>query len=133
MTDNSNAQWMLWTGRVMSWLVVAVMFADAAVNIMMPHVLAVEQARVGFEPASSAPLGILMLFCAITYLTPRFSVIGAILITGFFGGAICAHFRIGEVGGPSQILAALIAALAWLGLYLKSGAVRTALLYGTTS
>lgn len=117
----------------MSWLVVAVMFADAAVNIMMPHVLAVEQARVGFEPASSAPLGILMLFCAITYLTPRFSVIGAILITGFFGGAICAHFRIGEVGGPSQILAALIAALAWLGLYLKSGAVRTALLYGTTS
>jgi len=133
VTDNSNAQWMLWTGRVMSWLVVAVMFADAAVNIMMPHVLAVEQARVGFEPASSAPLGILMLFCAITYLTPRFSVIGAILITGFFGGAICAHFRIGEVGGPSQILAALIAALAWLGLYLKSGAVRTALLYGTTS
>lgn len=117
----------VWAGRVLSALVVLVLLADAAVNFFAPEKLAEPMAATGFTAALSPQLGILMLVCAVLYAIPQTSVLGAILVTGFFGGAICAHFRVGEIGSPPQIVCLLIGVAAWLGLYLRMPALRALL------
>ncbi|MDI3380561.1 DoxX family protein [Xenophilus aerolatus] len=120
----------VWTGRVLSALVVLVLLADAAVSLFAPEKLAEPMAATGFSAALAPQLATLMLVCAALYAIPRTSVLGAILTTGFLGGAICAHFRIGEMGSGSQIVCLLIGVAAWLGLYLRMPALRALLPLG---
>jgi hypothetical protein len=117
----------VWTGRILSALVVVILLADAAVNLFAPHLLEAEMAAVGF-PADLAPiLAMLMLLCAAAYAYPPTSVLGAILVTGFFGGAICLHLRIGEIGSPPQLVCLAIGLMAWAGLFLRDANVRAVL------
>jgi hypothetical protein len=117
----------VWTGRILSALVVVILLADAAVNLFVPHLLKAEMAAVGF-PADLAPLlAMLMLLCAAAYAYPPTSVLGAILVTGFFGGAICLHLRIGEIGSPPQLVCLAIGLMAWAGLVLRDANVRAVL------
>jgi hypothetical protein len=117
----------VWTGRILSALVVVILLADAAVNLFAPHLLKAEMAAVGF-PADLAPiLAMLMLLCAAAYAYPPTSVLGAILVTGFFGGAICLHLRIGEIGSPPQLVCLAIGLMAWAGLFLRDAKVRAVL------
>jgi hypothetical protein len=117
----------IWTGRILSALVVVILLADAAVNLFAPHLLKAEMAAVGF-PAGLAPvLAMLMLLCAAAYAYPPTSVLGAILVTGFFGGAICLHLRIGEIGSPPQLVCLAIGLMAWAGLFLRDANVRAVL------
>lgn len=117
----------IWIGRILSALVVIILLADAAVNLFAPHLLKAEMAASGF-PAELAPvLAIVMLLCAATYAYPRTSVLGAILVTGFFGGAICLHLRMGEIGSPPQIVCLVIGLMAWAGLFLRDARVRAVL------
>ena len=60
-------------------------------------------------------------------MIPRTSVLGAILVTGFLGGAICAHVRIGELGSPPEIVSLLLGALTWGGLYTRDPRIRNLL------
>jgi hypothetical protein len=117
----------VWAGRILSALVVVILLADAAVNLFAPHLLKAEMAAVGF-PANLAPvLAMLMLLCAVAYAWPATSVLGAILVTGFFGGAICLHLRIGEIGSPPQVVCLAIGLMAWAGLFLRDANVRAVL------
>ena len=117
----------VWTGRILSALVVVILLADAAVNLFAPHLLKAEMAAVGF-PADLAPiLAMLMLLCAAAYAYPPTSVLGAILVTGFFGGAICLHLRIGEIGSLPQLVCLAIGLMAWAGLFLRDANVRAVL------
>ena len=117
----------VWTGRILSALVVVILVADAAVTLFAPHLLKAEMAAVGF-PADLAPiLAMLMLLCAAAYAYPPTSVLGAILVTGFFGGAICLHLRIGEIGSPPQLVCLAIGLMAWAGLFLRDANVRAVL------
>jgi hypothetical protein len=117
----------VWTGRILGALVVVILLADAAVNLFAPHLLKAEMAAVGF-PADLAPLlAMLMLLCAAAYAYPPTSVLGAILVTGFFGGAICLHLRIGEIGSPPQLVCLAIGLMAWAGLVLRDANVRAVL------
>lgn len=109
----------VWTGRVLSGAVVVVLLADALVNLVAPAQLAAEMAATGFPIALARPLGITILACALAYALPPTSVIGAILITAFAGGAIATHFRLGEMGSPAQIISVTISVLAWAGLFLR--------------
>jgi hypothetical protein len=122
----------LWAGRALSAVVALFMFTDAAIAIFAPGLLAKEQEAVGF-PADSAPaLGALMLICTLLYVVPRTAVIGAILLTGFLGGAICTHFGIGEVGSPPEIISLVLGVCAWLGLALRYEPIRLSLMMGIT-
>ena len=127
MIEKRTTTLSLWAGRILSALVVAILLADAAVNLFAPQLLKAEMAAVGF-PAELAPiLAALMLICAAVYAFPRTAVLGAILVTGFFGGALCLHLRIGEIGSPPQLVSLLIAVLAWAGLFLRDARVRAIL------
>ena len=126
MSNNNQASSsvQLLAGRVLSGLVVAALLADAAVNLFAPHLLAATMEAEGFPVAMASGLGLIMLACALLYAVPRTAFLGAILITGFFGGAICVHVRIGEIGSPPQIVCLLLAAMAWGGLYLRDARLR---------
>ncbi|TCR92657.1 DoxX family protein [Rhizobium sp. BK376] len=122
----------VWAGRIVSGIVVLALLADAAVDLFSPAMIEAEMTATGF-PANLAPvLGIIILVCAVLYAIPRTAVLGAILITGFLGGAICTHFRLGEMGAPPQIICLLLGVLTWAGLYLRDPRLR-ALLPLTTS
>ena len=117
----------VWTGRVLSALVVVILLADAAVNLFAPHLLKAEMAAVGFPADLAHVLAMLMLLCAAAYAYPPTAVLGAILVTGFFGGAICLHLRIGEIGSPPQLVCLAIGLMAWAGLFLRDANVRAVL------
>lgn len=124
MTTDSPSNAALWAGRILSALVVLILLADAAVNLFAPAMLKAEMDATGFAPSSAPVLGIVMLVSAILYGMPRTSVLGAILITGFLGGAICTHFRLGEVGSPPQIVCLVLGIMTWAGLYLRNPTLR---------
>ena len=72
-------------------------------------------------------VGPIILACAILYAIPATAVLGAILVTGFLGGAICAHVRIGELGSPPELISFALGALTWGGLYARDPRIRAVL------
>jgi hypothetical protein len=72
-------------------------------------------------------VGPIILACAILYAIPGTAVLGAILVTGFLGGAICAHVRVGELGSRPELISLLLAALTWGGLYARNPRIRALL------
>jgi hypothetical protein len=77
--------------------------------------------------AVSFAIGGILLVCTVLFAVPRTSVLGAILITAFLGGAICTHFRVGEIASPPQIVCVALGVAAWASLYLRIGTLRVLL------
>ena len=94
----------IWVGRLASAIVVVFLLADAAVSIFKPEMMRGEMEVTGFPPNLSLPVGLIMLGCAVIYPVLRTATFGAILVTEFLGGAICTHFRLGEIGSPPQLI-----------------------------
>jgi hypothetical protein len=117
----------LWLGRIMSAFVVIALLADGAIQLLAPAQIASMLRETGFAIELTRVLGPIVLACAILYAIPATAVLGAILVTGFLGGAICAHVRIGEFGSPPEIIALLLGAMTWVGLYARDPRVRTIL------
>ena len=127
MIERQPATMSIWAGRIISALVVIILVADASVNLFAPQLIKAEMSASRFPVELAPVLAALMLLCAVLYAYPRTSVLGAILVTGFFGGAISLHLRMGEIGSPPQLISLLIGVLAWLGLFLRDANVRTVL------
>lgn len=122
-----SRQSIIWTGRVVSTLVVAALLADAAVNFFAPEQIAGEIIGAGFKISQAPAIATIILLCALLYAIPRTAVLGAILVTGFLGGAICTHFRLGDVFSPPQIVCLVLGALTWAGIYLRDTRLRSLL------
>ena len=117
----------LWPGRIMSAFVVAALVADGAVQLFAPAQIASMLQETGFAMDLTRVVGPIILACAILYAVPATAVLGAILVTGFLGGAICAHVRIGELGSPPEILSLLLGVMTWGGLYARDPRIRAIL------
>lgn len=117
----------LWAGRIMSALVVIVLLADGLIQFIAPVQIASMLQETGFAMELTRVVGPIILACAILYAIPSTAVLGAILVTGFLGGAICAHVRIGELGSPPEIICLLLGALTWGGLYARDPRIRAIL------
>ena len=109
----------LWTGRALSLLVVLALFGVAANMLLAKSSAHAQLAATGFPDSAGPLIGITAIVCAVIYAIPQTSVLGAILITGFLGGAICTHFRLGEMGSPPQVISLILGMIAWGGLYLR--------------
>jgi len=105
----------VWTGRVITVLVSLLFFFSATMKFVGGAVVKEGMAHLGLPESMIIPLGILEAACTIIYLIPATSVLGAILLAGYMGGAICTHWRVGDpfVG---QIGIALVI---WLAIYLR--------------
>jgi hypothetical protein len=114
----------IWASRIMAGIAVIFMLFDAIIHIM--RIAPVEQAsrQLGFAPELAVPLGAIELLLVIMYLIPRTSITGAILLTGYFGGAIAANLRIGSPLFSHVLFPAYLAILLWGALYLRDKRVR---------
>ena len=117
----------LWAGRIMSAIVDAALVADGSIQLFAPAQIANMLQETGFAMDLTRVVGPIILACAILYAIPATAVLGAILVSGFLGGAICAHVRIGEFGSPPELISLLLGAMTWGGLYLRDPRVRTIL------
>jgi hypothetical protein len=117
----------LWAGRTMSAIVVFALAADGAIQLFAPAQIANMLRETGFAIDLTRVVGPIILACAVLYAIPATAVLGAILVTGFLGGAICAHVRIGELGSPPEIISLLLGAMTWGGLYLRDPRIRAIL------
>jgi DoxX-like family len=117
----------LWAGRIMSAAVIVALVADGTIQLFAPAQIAGTLQETGFAMDLTRIVGPVILACAILYAVPATSVLGAILVTGFLGGAICAHVRIGELGSPPEFISAALGALTWGGLYARDARVRALL------
>jgi hypothetical protein len=116
-----------WAGRTMSAFVVIALVADGTIQLFAPAHIANMLQETGFAMDLIRIVGPLILACAILYAIPATAVLGAILVTGFLGGAICAHLRIGELGSPPEIVSLLLGAMTWGGLYARDPRIRAIL------
>jgi hypothetical protein len=114
----------LWAGRVLSSLVVLALLGVAATMLFAKSVAHAQLAATGFADSAGPMIGIIALVCTMFYVIPQTAVLGAILVTGFLGGAICTHFRLGAIASPPQIISLVLGVMAWGGLYLRYAEVR---------
>ena len=111
---------MLWAGRILSTLAALVLLMSGVMKLMKPPELVKEFDRLGWSGDLALGIGIVELVCVALYVVPRTSVLGAILLTGYLGGATATHVRIGDPFiGP-----VLIGVVIWLGLYLRDSRLR---------
>jgi hypothetical protein len=114
---------MLWTGRAISFLPMLLFGMSAGMKLMPTPQVFEGMNHLGLPGALLLPLGVIELSCIIIYLIPMTAVLGAILFTGYIGGAILAHLRIGEPVYMQVGLGVLI----WLGLWLRDRRLRALL------
>src|SRR5829696_1353367 len=111
---------MLWGGRIMSALPVLMLLFSAAMKFVKSPEVAQGFTHLGYPESLALGLGIVELACTVIYIIPRTSVLGAILLTGYLGGAIATHVRIGEPFFMPIILGILV----WGGLFLRDERLR---------
>jgi hypothetical protein len=108
----------LWAGRIISGLVVLFLLFDAITTLMkVPQVLEAT-ARLGFPVSALAVIAVILLVCTIIYSIPRTSILGAVLLTGYLGGAVATQLRAGSLAFEN-IFPVLFGVLVWLGVYLR--------------
>jgi hypothetical protein len=116
-----------WAGRIMSAFVVIALAADGTFQLFAPAQIASMLQETGFAMDLTRVVGPIIFASAILYAIPATAVLGAILVTGFLGGAICAHVRIGELGSPPEIISLLLGGMTWGGLYARDARIRAIL------
>jgi hypothetical protein len=118
----SNAA--LWTGRIMSGLVVLFLLLDGTMKLVPLDIVNETSRQLGIPEHLSRTLGVMTLAGAALYAWPRTSVLGAILLTGYLGGAIYVHVRAGSPLFSHTLFGVYLGLLIWGGLYLRDGMVR---------
>lgn len=125
-THASGAKAMVWIGRLLSGLASAFLVMDGAMKLVQPHFVIDATREIGW-PADSvtlAVLGSLLLASAALYLFPRTAVLGAILLTGYLGGAVASHARIGSPLFTHDLFGVYLGLFVWGGLWLRDARIR---------
>jgi len=111
---------MLWTGRVISALVILFLVVDSVAKVMKFAPYVEGTVKVGYPASLVVPLGIVLLICTLVYAIPHTSALGAILLTGYLGGATATHVRVGQPFWFPIMMGVLV----WAGLFLREERLR---------
>lgn len=115
-------KWVLWTGWALSALPVLAMVASASMKLMhAPQFVEQWVGKLGYQEGALTGIGLLEIACAVVYAIPRTAVLGAVLLTGYLGGAIATHVRIAD---PGLVAPLVLGVFAWGGLYLRDERIR---------
>jgi hypothetical protein len=114
---------MLWTGRIISILPALFLLLDGIMKLVKPALVVEANVKLGYPENVILPLGIVLTICTVLYLIPHSAVLGAILLTGYLGGAVATHVRVGEGLFPISF-PIILCILIWGGLYLRDARVR---------
>lgn len=119
--SDSNA--MRWAGRITGGLAVLFLLFDAVIHLMKPAPVAAAFAQLGYPLDLAVEIGVLEIVCVALYMIPRTSVLGAILLTGYLGGAVASQLRVGH--SVSEIIFPIILGIFfWGGLFFRDDRLR---------
>ena len=127
MGQNEGSKVSLWVGRVLSGLAVLFLVFDGVMKFFMDKLPpeALEAGAALQWPIERMPLvGTILLICVLLYVIPRTSVLGAILLTGYLGGAVASHVRVSNPLFTHTLFPIYVAIFVWLGLYLRDQRVK---------
>lgn len=110
-------------GRLLSGLAVAFLAVDAAGKLLEVRAVVDGTAALGYPRGIVSSLGAVLLWCVLVYVLPRTSALGAVLLTGYLGGAVAAHVRVGSPMLSHVLFPTYVAALLWGGLVLRDPSV----------
>ena len=127
-TTNTSSKKMKITGWVLSILAILLLLVDGFAKLIKPEPVIQATLQLGYPEGTITTIGILAIICAIIYAIPRSAFLGAILLTGFLGGAIATHFRINNPLFSHTLFPVYVLLFIWLGLYLRSASLRKLLL-----
>jgi hypothetical protein len=113
----------LWVGRIVGGLAALFLLLDGGMKLAKPAFVVEATRNLGYSESVIVPVGVVLVVSTMLYLIPATSVLGAILLTGYLGGAVATHVRAGE-GMFSIIFPVILGALLWLGLYLTDARLR---------
>jgi hypothetical protein len=111
----------LWAGRIISSLPVLLLLFSGGMKLMKLAPVVQGFAHFGYPESFILSIGILELACTVVYMIPRTSVLGAILMTGYLGGATATNVRVGD---PAFFITIILGVLVWAGLYLRDDRLR---------
>lgn len=114
----------LWAGRIMSLLPALFLILDGVAKLAKPAAVVEGTIQLGYPDSCIVPLGIVLLASTVLYLVPRTAILGAILLTGYFGGAIATHVRVGNPLATHTLFPVYFAILMWGGLWLRDSRLR---------
>jgi hypothetical protein len=114
----------LWTGRVLSTLASLFLLFDATLKFIKPQAVIDGTIALGYSVSAITPLAVVLLICTMLYIIATTQVLGAILLTGYLGGAVATHVRHGDPRFSHILFPPYLGVFLWLGLYLRDPALR---------
>jgi hypothetical protein len=123
-SQRSSISKTLVAGRVVSALVVLMLLADSFAKIMKATPVLTAQAELGFPDPLTVSIGFVLFVCTCVYAIPRTGILGAILLTGYLGGAVAVKLRIGDSLFGQVLFPVYIGVMVWGGLFLREGRLR---------
>ena len=116
--------WTFWLGWVLSGLLILFMVFDASIKLVPIQPVIDTMTELGYPVEHARLLGVLSLVCTLLYAIPRTSVLGAVLLTAYLGGAVSAHVRIGSPLFSHDLFGVYMGLIAWGGLWLRNPRLR---------
>lgn len=123
MSETNISKGNLWASRIVSGFAVLFLLFDGVAKLFKPKFVVDATVDLGYPESVIIPIGLVLVLCTILYLIPVTSVLGAILLTGYLGGAVATHVRTGE-SLFSIVFPIIFGILLWLGLYLRDTRLR---------
>jgi hypothetical protein len=117
--DKPTARIALWTGRILSGVAALALFADSFGKLVEVRPVIDGTLALGYPRESVFMLGVILFTCVLIYVSPRTSVLGAILLTAYLGGAVATHVRVGSPLFTHILVPTYVAAFVWGGLLLR--------------
>lgn len=115
---------MLWTGRVISALMVLFLLMDAGMKILKVPAVMEGSKQLGYPANTIVPIGTILLVCVVLYAVPRTAFLGALLLTGYLGGAVASNVRVGNPLVSYTLGPVYFGILVWAGLVLRDVRLR---------
>jgi hypothetical protein len=113
------------TGLALQGLTAAFLVFDSVIKLAKASFVLEATQRIGYPEATVQPIGLILLACVVLYVIPRTAVLGAVLLTGYLGGAVATHLRLEDPLLSHTLFPVYVGVLAWTGLYLRDTRVRT--------
>jgi hypothetical protein len=114
----------LWAGRIMSALAILFLLFDTAGKLLRLAPFVEGTTQLGYPASAVLGIGIIELLCLVGYLIPRAAILGAVLLTGYLGGAVATHVRLGSPLFTHTLFPIYVGVLIWGGLYLRDPRLR---------
>lgn len=124
MNEINQSPTYLWVGRILSGLVIVFLLFDAGGKLAKIEPVLKSMEELGLPTSSAATIGILLLVITVMYAIPQTSALGALLLTGYLGGAVAIHLRVGNPLFSHTLFPVYVGILLWAGLALRNPKIK---------